>query len=397
MTRKVLWIDDQPAQVFISRAFVKYGILITVKECYTDGITWLSSHLDTYDAVILDVNCKITREQTEAPSMDVFRDYAHKVFALCENPKFIPWFVYTGGGYDGEESLNRVIPKTEWAKKQYYDKPSDREILLSDIIELTEQADNVTIRNKYKDAFSICDAEMDELLLSIAKSIEGGDVTDASIFNDMRKLLAKSIPYCKNHGLFPEEIVTSKQGKKFIVAINTSSPIENVAPAEIVPSYISWNYSAVEDCVNNGSHTEEEANPENPNLLVDTDVTRGLAPFLGRLTFYQLLTLFTWMSHLPQSIDEQEALREKISSLNIAIEKKNESNIANSTSTSQETPLSTGIVEFDGYSYHCGIYLLPKSIEPNIGKKIAIWQVVENTKAYTKDKYPLFCQKYKIQ
>ena len=155
---KVLWIDDQPTEEMVA-LFASEGIEIEVCENYSEGIEWLKAHSNMCDAVILDVNCKETSSSEEVPSMKVFGQYRVKIISLCDSVnEMIPYFIYTGGGYAGADSLNEyTIERKEWWRsinKVYYAKPSDIGILIDDIKKASLNRTLYKYKNKYADIFS---------------------------------------------------------------------------------------------------------------------------------------------------------------------------------------------------------------------------------------------------
>ena len=118
---QVLWIDDQPQDVFADEAY-GYGINITICTNYEEGITQLKDSSQNYDAIILDAYCKSTPDPNEVADIKSLTEGMHEVAHLCKKNK-IPWFVYSGG--TNEEDLNSRILNKHWDSKAYYKKPSE--------------------------------------------------------------------------------------------------------------------------------------------------------------------------------------------------------------------------------------------------------------------------------
>ena len=302
----VFWIDEAP-RVDFSERLSEAGMQVFYADNYTDGVQWLSNpgNRAVCDAVILDVNCKI-RHSDEQESTDSFRDYAYRMMNRCEGEdKHIPWFVFTtGSGYD--ESLLNAIPMREWTRRQYYLKDSDQQALINDIRELTKHSDNVAMREKYAGIFDLCeDSSVMVRLYDIIRKVENPkSMTDTTVFNAIRKLLAYAVVYGGKHGLFPDDIENVRAAQRRLDEIHELAP-------DIVPSYILTNFESLSDTVNNGSHSKYEDSDEG-TLSVDADVLAGDAPYLTRTCIYQLLTVFYWLRHLPTKEGEIEALRKRI-------------------------------------------------------------------------------------
>lgn len=306
----VLWIDDKEDPEFIKYRLNPNGIEVHQEFCYEDGIAWLSNKENhaKCDAVILDVKCKIKRTDTN-DSDEAFQNYAFQVYGMCENngSKFIPWFVFTAGTGYKPELLEVGIPKRKWTltEKKYYSKGSDRAKLVEHIKELTKDADNVIIRSKYAGICDICNDGEQLRFLKIARTIDvDQNFASTSVFNDMRKMLAYTKTYGKEHGLFTDDVDSVKKALEQLDNICTIDP-------ELVPKYIVTNYESLIDTVNNGSHSDDE-NVEEKTLAVDKDVMSAKAPYLSRLAFLQLITIFEWLKQLPQQKDEISELKAKL-------------------------------------------------------------------------------------
>lgn len=302
----VFWIDEAPREDFLARLH-EAGIQVFTKDNYVDGVQWLSNpnNLEICDAVILDINCKI-RHSDEHESTDSFRDYASRVLSRCESEKkHLPWFVFTTGVGDSA-SLLSAIPQRDWTRRQFYQKDTDQQLLIADILELTRDSENVALRRRYDGVFDIFEDEgTTSRLYDIIRKIEDPQRTaDTTVFNAMRKLLAYAVSYGKDHGLFTEDSDSIRAAEKRLAGIH------NLAP-EIVPSYILTNFRSLADTVNNGSHAKYE-DDEVGSLAVDADVQSGEAKYLSRVAFYQLLTILRWMRKLPMKSEEIASYRARI-------------------------------------------------------------------------------------
>ena len=304
ITHTVLWIDDDVLDT-LDAYLQKNGIKTIIKKCYKDGLDFLDNaeNRKVIDAVILDVNCKVDENEKD-PSAKSFRDCANKVYALCERPdKFIPWFVLTAGsGFSGAESLDMLVPERTWTLKQFYYKGQydDLNELTQHIKQLTASAPNVALRNKYPSIWGVCHEKAEVSLLRVFEKINQSEqCTDTSIFVDMRAILAATVTRGKQCGLFPGFISKANEAKSILRTLSMDDEA-------LVPLYISFNYAALCDTVNNGCHTEDE---EAKNLKVHPDVAGGKAPYLINAAFFQLLTILKWFGSL--SIGEKSVPKRK--------------------------------------------------------------------------------------
>lgn len=370
----VFWIDEAPREDFRER-MERAGMRVFTADNYSDGVEWLSNpqNIDICDAVILDVNCKIRHSDTEE-STDSFRDYASRVMSRCESAyKHIPWFVFTtGSGYD--ESLLNAIPMREWTRRQYYRKNEDQEQLINDIRELTKHSQNVLLRERYTGLFDLCSDEATNIRLrSILQKMEDpACCSDTTIFNATRKLMAFTVSYCREHGLLTDEIDSIRETQKRLGEIHELAP-------DIVPSYITTNYYALTDVVNNGSHSQYEEGEEG-SLTVDADVLSGDAPYLTRLVIYQLLSILHWLRRLPTESNKIDTFRKRIDM------------ILNNPIQSYEG--WTGYLQYDGTNWHYGRCVIREREGYPVTSQIRIRlkNVQANKNYLTKRQYPFYAQ-----
>jgi hypothetical protein len=320
MKYQILWIDDQPNDKFIIEA-EDYDLDIHVETCYNDGIEWLRTNLDNCYAVILDVKCKITNDPKEVARREAFKEKWLDVVQLCSQRKQIPWFVYTAGDYEGIEALQVMIPS-----RQFYNKPDDRVELFKNIVQAIELNDMAIAVKKYGDVlnfyYSLQDSDdIVKPLFRVIKIVEENDYKNTSAFNDMRKALGWCVAYMREHGIFPQELTRMSSATYYLNNINDTNFCRkrNVKPRkDIVPDYIRYSFEICEDICNNGSHGKMEGSTDDTNnLIVDSIVSKGNAPYLIRSTFYELMNILDWCKKLPTSEEEIAQYREAIANLNI--------------------------------------------------------------------------------
>lgn len=145
---KALWIDDEPTNGFIDQAG-RCGIDITVAETVQDGMSLLDNKSNFFETIILDANCKIsdTEEEEDLSAL------SHAIAGIYARSIEIPWFVYTAGGYEGFEMIEKIVPQQyrNWDNVAYYTKPGT--------------------------ANTITGQSIDELFAAIKKAVEQSEVT----------------------------------------------------------------------------------------------------------------------------------------------------------------------------------------------------------------------------
>lgn len=312
ITHTVLWIDDNVIGKLRSFLRTEGGINPIIKTCYKEGINFLENPQNraTIDAVILDVNCKYDENEKE-PSAKSFKNSLHKVIPLCtpKEGKFIPWFVLTAGsGFDGAESLDMMVPEEDWTLKQFYYKGDYADLvkLVKHIKQLTADAPNVALRNHYPGIWGVCHEKAEVNLMNVFEKLKNDDpCRDTSIFLDMRYILAATVTRGKQCGLFPEFISKPNEAKTLLRTLSMTDDA-------IVPLYISYNYAALCDIVNNGCHSDDE---DEKNLKVYPDVYSGNAPYLINASFYQLLTILKWFGLLSIGEKSVPILKQKVNNI----------------------------------------------------------------------------------
>ena len=183
---------------------------------------------------------------------------------------------------------------------RYLEYLHDLNELTKHIKQLTASAPNVALRNKYPGIWGVCHEKAEVSLLRVFEKINQSEqCTDTSIFVDMRAILAATVTRGKQCGLFPDFISKANEAKSILRTLSMDDEA-------LVPLYISFNYAALCDTVNNGCHTEDE---EAKNLKVHPDVAGGKAPYLINAAFFQLLTILKWFGSL--SIGEKSVPKRK--------------------------------------------------------------------------------------
>lgn len=368
LRHKILWIDDQPSTAFMDLAYEDpYNIDIQHECCYSDGIKWLSENLNSCDAVILDVNCK-DAHITDIPSMTVFRDNLDTVKRLCHGSRFIPWFVYTGGGYEGSESLKYAISGNQgWSTEQYYNKPTQQHELLKNIIQAIENSSETGLRIKYNKIFSLSD-DIRSDLVGILNTLETEDYANVNTPNQIRQLLDWVMDYCYEMGLS----LVKREGSKIS---ECSSFLGRPELLKYIPLYVQRALHSLVRITNEGSH----------RLTIREQIKNGTAPYLTRSLIYELLNVLHWLTSV--STDEFDVVLRQADIQKLTEEASKDPEIAEESSYE-------GIIEQDhNGNLYCKQHVLLPKFANIIGKKIRITKSETNT-SRTKKQYPFFAAKF---
>lgn len=373
----VLWIDDAPTVSFADLADEVYGIDIHNELSYADGISWLKANLKSCDAVILDVNSKF-QDKAEIPSMDVFCENLDLIKNLCSKDRFIPWFVYTAGDYNGEEHLIHILKGrgNTWSGKSYYKKPIHGEELLKNISDVVCASEEYKLRLKYADVFSISD-DIKGDLMRILNSLENEVYRNEMLLNQVRLVLDWIMDYCYDLGLYPYE----REDDTEHGLTDFSKTLCRGEMEKYVPEYIQRAVHSLVSISNEGSH----------RLTTNNHVKMGKAPYLTRSLTFELLSVLYWLSEFENT--ESQNYRRKTDVATILSEREvRKGNDIITTSDSKEPKVPyEGVVERDEKGYlHCGPYLLNQSCKHQVGTKIVVDRLVHNTDNSTKDIYQFY-------
>lgn len=287
MKLQVLWVDDQPKDEFLNEAF-EYGLDITVTTCVNDGITALKDTSKSWDAIILDANCKITGDEQEQPTLKALQN---AIKELLRQRTSLPWFVYTGGDYEGVEHLEFMIHKRDYDDRLYYEKPKHRYELYDNIKKAVSKSEVYAVKQKYSSVCSFYkDSDLVELLLEYENNKETFR-TDTSVPNRVRKIIEWIMRYFESVGL----LTFSFTGTNISTCSRFVCELRQLVPVHVIRSL----HFCVDVC-NNGSHDLEVAS------LISGDE----APFLNNSILMNLLNILHWCPNLMKY--EKDELKKKV-------------------------------------------------------------------------------------
>lgn len=309
---KVLWIDDDPSEEFIGEAKDYHQIDIDVKTCHNDGIAALKNPDNFYHAIILDANCKITNNEQEKPSLESLNESILEVHTYCTSKSVvIPWFVYTGGGYEGFDNLaSRISSKREWDDRKYYNKPKARYELFENLKKSVNQVNSTEwqLWNKHRHVFGIFDSKSPFLALDVheksmlIKLLVAAETPEESRnpdhLNNIRKFIAGGVMRTlSNMGVIPLSI-TKINGK--------SSHLGDKRFTESIPVHVQRAFYAIISTCQDGSHSGKEVEEEKIPPQIDKLVREGNAPYLLPSLVYEVLNILVWLKQFMISNNDKE-------------------------------------------------------------------------------------------
>lgn len=363
---QVLWIDDQPAPNFIIYASL-HNIKVTAKTNVDDGIQELLENKALYDAIILDANCISHSDNTMAPNIKAL-SYATNQFA--RNNIELPWFVYSGGGFEGEKSIDVIVEGCELPynpTNRWYKKPGDMEDLFADIKSVVAQFQDFKLKEKHKELFLWYPHTAE--LLDIIRYLDKEDNNDYGVFNKIRQQLEYLMGLADEKGFLNIKYTNTNLGE-------CSKQLGKQELTGIIPNYIQRSLHSVVTVCNEGSHLTS----------LQKIIRNNKAPYLIKSTIYEFLNLVHWFNKADEEIN---AMKEQIRS-------------ALATNASELTEEELVIVA-DKYqnkeyvvqkdqdnNYYCEKCLLPyKKANPYLGQTVIIEEIKRNT-TKTASLYPYF-------
>ena len=293
---KVLWIDDQPNGTFLDSAEANG---INVKNCTTveAGLKELTDKNAFYEAIILDANCKIADENMEAPQLKAL---TNAITGIYKNQIDLPWFVYTGGAYEGKDALEHIIPKEyQWwnCSKMWYNKPDDIETLFTDIKKAVENREESKIKTKYSYAFKIIKSQAQGLLSLLKRMNTPEFERDEEVPHTIRCLCEELVKYIESNGIFYRSTKpTSNLTKECSLFLGKDKK------HCYTPVYIQGLFYFLSEYANAGSHeaTSDEGN-------VRQAIKDGTATLLNFTATLALMNIILWCSNFP--IEKQEDIK----------------------------------------------------------------------------------------
>lgn len=296
---KVLWIDDNPDQFdeFLDDAF-DAGLDIDTYRTVDAGLNALQDRNKIYEAIILDANCKISDENKETPALVAL---SHAIVGIYAIGATIPWFVYTGGGYEGAEALEYIIPQKyrSWDEKHWYDKPDDEHELFKAITTAVENSETHQLMLQFPEAFEMSKSQE---LLDILKQRNTHEFErDETVPNSLRCVADDVCHFLRDNGIYPAEFTTSNKIKECSILFGKDHNYQ------LVPTYIQNSLRFLSDYCNAASHqSDDNITMRKPNVI-RADIRGGKAKYLNRSAVHSLMNVILWASNFP--VNDIEAMK----------------------------------------------------------------------------------------
>lgn len=375
VTLNVLWIDDEDLKNISATAKEEYNIQLTRVGSWEEAMPLMKDgNYKQWDAVILDCYCLLEKG---GPQEDNFlKIVLHEMAKIVGDKDVLPWYVLSAGQkgnfndiLDRDLNNDRLLWDAGWNDIAYrktgkHEGKSDVKWMFENIVNwVSSNSNTVKLKKRFRDVFGI-DNELDNLLLSILPNLESDRTTNASVFNEVRKVMEWLMKYCNNTGLLIEKFTDTNLAA--CVKELHKRPASNYVTIDVLQCM-----DFVEEMSQNGSH----------RMKIDKLVRDGERPFLIKSVIYSMLNILTWCKTLPTDEYERHELWKEMKP---AWDKRNPDRIECYEGI-------TFVLEKDEMGFiHCGKCLVNNHFDTSIGKSAILEKVVENTDKKTNKEYPLY-------
>jgi hypothetical protein len=422
---KVLWVEDDRSiiQGYLISA-EENGIELDVANSWEEAEEKLRINFNEYSAIILDAQCKLKKNDTVATKLFLGHVSVRMARTFGEKHKFIPWYVLSAGTMDDFGIVLDLINTEErksfdvlWGKLRYIKGVEEKE-LYANIKKIAESSSVNTVLFRHADVFKYIGigrvfdyVKARTYILKMLSALYYPEESLNFIYdgNPLRKVLEYLFRGANKHGLLPDECFDSKgnlillDASRFMGGLDT-----NVYEARNIKYKIRYGIQGTgkdgiggdsvfsEDVamfvknILNFSNTDSHTDKEEP-YVIDEDKKE--------IFFGYLLQLCHVIKYLGEFIDSHSNIEENKSKIRIIpinttdnIIKKEQLEAAK---IKYEGKIFTPEKDEEGF-WHCGECTLVIRFL-NVGDKIKLRDVTNNTNEKTKVRYPYFAYFDKIE
>lgn len=294
---EVLWIDDECLNdkgeltnlgVDVIETACLYGINITPKLTYKEGIDAINKYPLKWCAVILDIHNQKSEKGKASDDFDKAREDIIRIQA--KNNQQEP-YIFVLSGNKQYQTESSTIRKPDYCQKNIYDKNGkDYKLLFEDILKIQNISKLYTCQEQYKDVLDVAkrlsDDTWEKLLILLLEIAANNEKKNTDLFNRMRKVLG-SIKQALEKSGYP--YFTETKGD-----FSFNSLSRHIGNDTNIPVYIQRAFHTLTCISQDGSHGEAES----PRLVVDRDVSNLKAPYLLRSCLFELCNILIWLDSL---------------------------------------------------------------------------------------------------
>lgn len=283
----VLWVDDRckdnGAKLYneMSDLAADYDIKITAYQNYGEALDELASAPKKWNAIILDI---CDDRATKGGLADGFNNAIEQILKFqTKNNQEEPYiFVFSGSDLFATEEQQMAIRKRDYAKRVYRKGSiEDTEQMFNDIKKICEVSNLYQLQQEYQDVLiAVKELEWHRENIEVLWKIILHKNSDASLLNDMRKLLEGEIMRKFNElDIFPEDCRMVAAQSRYIEK-RTNAPV-----------YIKRAFHSLSEITNDGSHALQ-------NKGTTWYVQNRKAPYLLKSCMFELFNIIIWQSDL---------------------------------------------------------------------------------------------------
>lgn len=274
---KVLWIDDQWEDMISFKERCEEPENDFEMVCVTnsvDGMKIFEAHLEEWAGVILDAKVFVS-SKSEADRIKGMQNSIDKINEL-RSKREVPYYIFTG-----QPDLISSSYFAEQYEGRFYEKDRDEQKLITAIKQNADKLLNTQIIHKHQAVFD-CWPERTDNLLKILKALETESWQDASLFNEIRKMMEDVMERLCKCGYCTIDFRGTNLGE-------CSAMLGKPDVSGIIPVFIQRDIHLCVAVTNDGSH---RAN-------TDSDISKNKAPYLIRSLIYSMLDILYWCRFLP--------------------------------------------------------------------------------------------------
>lgn len=284
----VLWVDDMPTEEFMDEAY-EYGLDITSATSVNKGLSLLKDESFAWDAIILDANCKLTDDEQEQPSLMSLKEALSQLVHMRTE---VPWFVYTGGDYEGVGHLEFMIKDRPYDDRLYYEKPKQRYDLYDNIKKVASKKTLYVLRQRYQrefDAAALIEGATQELVKGLTYDYEDGHGSVQDFFNPARKIIERIFKKLKEQKLLPPINKLNSMSRFLCDKKIEDKDCSFVLKKEIMPKPLCHSLKFFLDITQDGSHDTDDL-----KLGVDSYIRNTKNTNLFNSILYIAMDLLLW-------------------------------------------------------------------------------------------------------
>jgi hypothetical protein len=284
----VLWVDDMPTEEFMDEAY-EYGLDITSATSVNKGLSLLKDESFAWDAIILDANCKLTDDEQEQPSLMSLKEALSQLVHMRTE---VPWFVYTGGDYEGVGHLEFMIKDRPYDDRLYYEKPKQRYDLYDNIKKVASKKTLYVLRQRYQrefDAATLIEGATQELVKGLTYDYEDSPGSVQDYFNPARKIIERIFKKLKEQKLLPPINKLNSMSKFLCEKKYEDSDCSFVLKKEVMPMPLCHSLKFFLDITQDGSHDTDDL-----KLGVDSYIRNTKNTNLFNSILYIAMDLLLW-------------------------------------------------------------------------------------------------------